>query len=173
MKIRDAHFMEALYVVFVAICLFALSSCSHHKALEKSVDQEAQAQPAIPPGPELSQASGEVIRTAPDLKPEQKQKLEALRVQSSHEMDRLRAEIGQNQLVLVKNLVNPKVGQDKIKIVQSRIMDLEKERSKLWLDTLDEANHILGRRSESDERLYRAFILTEPDPNAVHRTEAQ
>ena len=48
------------------------------------------------------------------------------------------AEIGQNQLVLVKILVNPKVGQDKIKIVQNRIMDLEKERSKLWLDTLDE-----------------------------------
>lgn len=170
---RDSHFVEALYVAFLGFCLVALSSCSHHNQLEKKVDQEAQAEPALEPGPELAKASEEVIFDAPSLKPAQRQKLKELHERATSQMRKIRGEIGQNQLVLVKNLVNPKVGDDKIKIARQRILDLEKERTALWMNNLDEAKKILGRRTESDERLYRAFVLTEPTGVPAVRSEIQ
>lgn len=162
MRFRDAHFIEALYVVFLAFCLVALSSCSYQKNLEKKVEQEAVAEPAVAPGPELSAASEGVIFDAPNLKPEQKEKLKALHARTTEKMTKIREEIGQHQMVLVKNLVNPKSDDNKLKIVREKILDLERERTNLWLNSLDEAKRILGRRTEGDERLYRAFILTEP-----------
>lgn len=163
MKIRDAQFIEVLFVVFLGFCLVALSSCSYSKQIEKKVDQEAASQPAIPPGPALAQASEKVIFDAPNLSPAQKRHLEELHAKASAEMSRIRKEIGQHQLVLVKNLVDPKVADSKLRVVRQRILDLEKERTDLWLQSLDDAKKILGRRTETDEQLYRAF-LSEPPP---------
>ncbi|MGZ3696029.1 MAG: hypothetical protein ACXWQO_18305 [Bdellovibrionota bacterium] len=162
MKFRDAYFVEALYVVFVAFCLVALSSCAYHSQIEKKIDQEAKAQPALPPGPALSRASEAIIAEAPNLTPKQRQALEDLRARSAQEQKSIREQIGQHQLVLVKNLVDPKVSDSEIKVVRQKILGLEKERTNLWLNSLDEAKNILGRRSDGDERVYRAFLMEEP-----------
>jgi hypothetical protein len=162
MKFRDAYFVEVLYVVFLALCLVAVSSCSYHSQLEKKVDQEAKAEPALQPGPELTRASGKALLDAPNLTIDQRTKLQALLSSGSEKMTKIREEIGQNQLVLIKNLVDPKVGEDQIKVSRGKILRLEKERTNLWLNNLEEAKKILGRRDRSDERLYRAFLSEEP-----------
>lgn len=159
---RDNHFMEALYVVFIAFCLLAVSSCARHEKLEERVETQVQAVPPIQPGPQLNRASREILFEAENLTPKQKDQLRALHVKSTREMARLRSEIGRHQLVLTQNLVNPKVPDDQIRIVRQKILDLERQRTERWLTSLDEARRILGRRTEEDQRVYRAFILTEP-----------
>lgn len=174
MRFRNAHFIEALYVVFLAFCLVALSSCSYHSKLEKKVEQEAQAHPALEPGPELTQESRKALLESPTLTAEQRTKLQALLSSGSEKMTKIREQIGQHQLVLVKNLVDPKVDDNQIKISRAKILQLERERTNLWLDNLEEAKKILGRRDRADERLYRAFLTEEPGMEMNNpRTKAQ
>ena len=154
--------MDALYVAFLVLCLVALGSCSSHQAkLEQRVESKAEVEPAVAPGPELNRLTKELLEQA-NLRPTQKRRLEDLQARSSQEMAQLRGEIGKHQLVLVRSLVNPKVGDDEIKVTRQKIMDLEKERMDLWARNLDEAKRILGRRTEGDEKLYRAFVISEP-----------
>jgi hypothetical protein len=162
MRIRDGQFIEALYVVFLAFCLVALSSCSYQARLADNVEKEAQAQPALAPGPELTSESSKAIQNAPNLTSEQRAKLEALLQSGAERMAKIREEIGQHSLLLVKSLVDPKVSEDKIKMTRQKIVNLEKERVELWGKNLDEAKKILGRRDRGDERLYRAFLTEEP-----------
>jgi hypothetical protein len=171
MRYRDMHFMEALYVVFLGFCLVALASCSHHERLEEKVDAKVQAEPALPPGPELNAKGHEVIFDTANLRPSQRKRLNELYSRSTEEMEKIRGEIGKHTLVLLKDLVNPKVGEDEIKLVRQKILDLDRERTDLWLKNLDDAKRILGRRTEQDEKLYRAFLLSEPVGSSPHERD--
>lgn len=174
MRFKDAHFMEALYVVLLGFCVVALSSCAHHEKLEQKVEAEVQAEPRVAPGPELAAKGQEIVLDANNLRPSQKAKLKKLYSKASQEMTDIRTEIGRHQMVLMKDLVDPKVGEDEIKLVKQKILSLERQRTELWLQHLDDAKRILGRRSEADEKLYRPFILSEPrvaEPGAKTQIE--
>jgi len=162
MKLRDPYFIEALYVVFLAFCLVAISSCAHHNMLEKRVNEEVRAEPRLAPGPELAKASGEILFNAPGLSAEQRKRVRgsARSGQPTNEHNSRRnwsAPISASE-----EPGRPQSGRRQIKLVRQQILSLEKERMNLWLDNLDEAKRILGRRAGGDERLYRAFLLEEP-----------
>ncbi|MGZ3651603.1 MAG: hypothetical protein ACXVB9_14815 [Bdellovibrionota bacterium] len=154
---KDAHFMEALYVVFVAFCLVALSSCAHDPKLSKQIHEEASAQPVL--GTEARAEMGEkVIQQAPNLTDSQKAKLEEITLAARTDITGMREEEAKLRLLLVKQLVNPQATDREIEGIKERILELSRKSDKRWVSALDEARQVIGRKTEQDTRFYRAFM---------------
>lgn len=157
---NDAHFMEALYVVFLALCLVLLASCAHDSKLDKKIADETSSLPAMS-ATDRAKAAEKTIESAP-LSEEQKQKLESLALSANTDLQSLRDENSRLRLLLVQQLVNPKADDREIDAIKKRILETDKLSNKRWLAALDDARQVLGRKNEQDRRFYRAFMYEEP-----------
>jgi hypothetical protein len=152
---NDTHFVEALYVVFLAFCCALLASCAHDPALQKKIESKSVQLPALAPQARAD-AAEKTIEAAP-LSEEQKSKLEALTLSTTTELQSLREENARLRLLLVRELVNPQSSDREIDAIKTRILETEKESNKRWISAIDDARQILGRRVPEDRRFYRAF----------------
>jgi hypothetical protein len=149
----------SLLAAIISFSIFVLFACSHQTPLEKEVAAEVAQEQALPAGAPMAKAGQAILFEAPNLSPQQKQRLKDLHLKSSRESEAIRKELSKNQLVLLKSLVNPKAKDEEIDVLKDRIVDLEKQRTKHFLSTLDKAKRILGRKNSDDERFYRAFLF--------------
>jgi hypothetical protein len=157
----------SLLVAVVSFSIFVLFACSHQTPLEKEVAAEVAKEEPLPAGEPMARAGREILFEAPNLSPRQKQRLKDLHLKASKESERIRKELSQNQLVLLKSLVNPKAKDEEIDVLKDRIVSLEQKRTKHFLNTLDKAKMILGRKNSDDERFYRAFLFEPLKPDTL------
>lgn len=145
------------------LCVLAFAACASQSPVEKKV--EAKVQKAMPTSNPL-QLGKETVFESNKLSSSQKKRLKELYGQSTREQERIRRELGKHQTVLMKQLVDPKAKDDEIELLKNRILELERDRTSLFMNTLDRAESILGRKDLQDERFYRAFLMNpvEPDP---------
>jgi hypothetical protein len=128
---NDTHFVEALYVVFLAFCCALLASCAHDPALQKKIESKSVQLPALAPQARAD-AAEKTIEAAP-LSEEQKSKLEALTLSTTTELQSLREENARLRLLLVRELVNPQSSDREIDAIKTRILETEKESNKRWI----------------------------------------
>lgn len=163
MTTRNNQFFAMLYIVMLGFCLVFISSCAGPTAAEKQVAAEVAEVPAVEPGPALNKATKRAIKAAaPELTADQRAKLSKLQAETAREQARIRQDLGKHQLVLVRTLLQPKSSEEEVRILKQRILGLERERSNLFLNSLESAEHILGRRDPMDEQFYRAFLQDPP-----------
>lgn len=156
-----------LLAAVLSFALFLLAACSHETPLEKEVAAEVAQEQPLPAGAPMAKAGRDILFDAPSLNARQKEHLHELYIKASQESQRLHEELSKNQLVLLKSLVNPKAKDEEIEFLKNRIVDLEKQRTKNFLSSLDKAKRILGRRNSDDERFYRAFLFEPLQPDAL------
>lgn len=148
-----------LLMAVVSFSLFVFTACSTTTPLERHVADEVAQEKPLPPGPPMAEAGREILFEAPSLSAQQKERLRQLHASAAQESEKIRKELSKNQLVLMKNLVNPQVKDEEIEVLKDRIVKLEKQRTSHFLTTLDRAKRILGRKNSDDERVYRAFLF--------------
>ena len=137
----------------------AVSGCARKPTpLEQRVASEVAQETPVAPGAPMEEASKEILFEAESLTPRQRQRLEALHAKSMAEAKTLNEELSKNRIVLLKSLVNPAAKNAEIEVLKDRIVSLERKKTRQFLDSLDQANRILGRRSFDDEKVYRAFL---------------
>ena len=157
----------SLLAAVISFSIFVLFACSHQTPLEKEVAAEVAQEKPLPAGEPMARAGHEILFEAPNLSPQQKQRLRDLHLKASKESEQIRKELSQNQLVLLKSLVNPKAKDEEIDVLKDRIVNLEKKRTNHFLTTLDKAKRILGRKNSDDERFYRAFLFEPLKPDTL------
>jgi Spy/CpxP family protein refolding chaperone len=157
----------SLLAAVISFSVFVLFACSHQTPLERDVAAEVAQEQPLPAGEPMAKAGREILFEAPNLSPQQKQRLKDLHVKASQESERIRNELSKNQLVLLKGLVNPKTKDEEIDVLKDRIVKLEKQRTSHFLATLDSAKRILGRKNSDDERFYRAFLFEPLKPDTM------
>lgn len=158
----------SLLAALISFSVFVLFACARHQTpLEKEVAAEVAQEQPLPAGEPMARAGQEILFEAPNLSPQQKQRLKELHVKSSQEFEQIRKELSKNQLVLLKTLVNPKAKDEEIDVLKDRIVKLEKQRTNQFLTTLDKAKRILGRKNSDDERFYRAFLFEPLKPDTL------
>lgn len=163
MTTRNNQFFAMLYIVLLGFCLVFISSCAGQTAAERQVSAEVAEAPAIEPGPALAKATRQALKeAAPELSADQRAKLKKLQAEATAEQTRLRQELGKHQLVLVRTILQPKSSEEEVRILKQRILGLERERTNLFLNSLESAERILGRRDPMDEQFYRAFLQDPP-----------
>lgn len=144
--------------------LAALTGCATEQVVEKRVEEKVR---AAPPAANAMQAGKEAVFESDSLSPEQKKELKKLYGESMKEQARLKKELGKNQMVLMHQLVNPEAKEEEIEILKTRILELEREKSSVFMRTLDQAENILGRKNLQDERFYRAFLMNPVQPDVL------
>ncbi|RZA08351.1 MAG: hypothetical protein EOP11_05090 [Proteobacteria bacterium] len=148
-----------------ALALLALSACAGTTpAVEKKVEQKVR---AAPPAASSMAAAREAVFESDSLSAEQKKSLKKLFSETSAEQARLRTELGKNQTVLMHMLVDANAKEAEIELLKTRILELEREKSSVFMRTLDQAEAILGRKDLQDERFYRAFLMNPVQPDTL------
>lgn len=143
----------------ILISLLALAGCAHQPAVDRKVEQELKAEPAVAPGGPLAAESHRLIMEAPGLAQSQKEKLLALHTRMAGEMKTMREEEGKLKMVFFKTLLNPKAERAELINLRSRIFKLDQKKTNRMLSALEEASKILGRESIDDDHFYRAFLM--------------
>lgn len=152
---------------FFALAALSFSSCATTAPatpVEKRVEEKVR---VAPPTTNPMQVAKEAVFDSDSLSPEQKKALKQLYSETMKEQARLRKELGKNQTVLMKALVNPEAKEDEIEVLKTRILELERERSSVFMRTLDQTENILGRKELQDERFYRAFLMNPSQPDTL------
>ncbi len=167
MKSRNNHFMDAIYVVFLAFCLVILGSCAHDPALEKKINAETQQQPAMNAYGRAVE-SEKAIQAAP-LSEKQKARLDEIRKSTIADLKLINDEESKLRLLLVKQLVNPASDDREIDAIKQKILELNQKGNKRWLSALDDARQAIGRRNEQDAKFYRAFLQDPMPPEDAGR----
>lgn len=152
----DTHFLEALYVVFVAFCLVLLSSCAHDPTMDKRIAEKTANLPALGPIAR-SEAAEKAVAAAP-LSEDKRQKLEQLSLATSSELQALNEQNAKLRLLLVRELMDPTSDDREIDAIKKRILETEHQSNKKWLSALEEARDLLGRKSAQDQRFYKVFM---------------
>lgn len=151
------------FLSFACLSLF-LAACAGTPPVEKRVEAKVK---AAPPTTNPMQAGKDAVFESEALAPEQKKQLKKLYNETTKEQARLAKELGKNQTVLMHQLVSPEAKEEEIEVLKTRILELERERSSVFMRTLDQAESILGRKDLQDERFYRAFLMNPVQPDTL------
>jgi len=150
--------------VLLSFSALALGACATERVVEKRVEERVRVAPSAN---SAMQAGKEAVFESDSLSPEQKKELKKLYTENGKEQARLRKELGKNQTVLMRALVNPEAKEEEIEVLKTRILELEREKSSVFMRTLDQAENILGRKDLQDERFYRAFLMNPTQPDVL------
>jgi hypothetical protein len=161
LRSSPGFFLRAL----TALAVLGFSACAGTTpAVEKKVEQKVR---AAPPAASSMAAAREAVFESESLSAEQKKNLKKLFSDTSAEQARLRTELGKNQTVLMHMLVDPNAKEAEVEVLKTRILELEREKSSVFMRTLDQAESILGRKDLQDERFYRAFLMNPVQPDTL------
>lgn len=142
----------------LALCL-ALAGCAHSAAVDRKVDRELGEEPQAVMGGNVAQESRRIIGESPDLKPEQKLKLLALHARVAGEINQIRGDLGRLKMVFFRTVLSPKAEEAEIQNLKARILRMDRKKTDLMLEALEETRSILGRTSLEDRRLLRALRM--------------
>lgn len=152
------NFSRYLWLPLILSFLTGIYACTS-TSLNKKIDEEVKAEPAVSTGGPLAASGLAVIQESDSLSAGQKQKLTDLTKKMTSEMVNIRTEEARLKMVLFKTIVNPKASNREITIIKNRIIALDRTKTDKMLSALDEAQKIMGRRDERDEKFYRALLM--------------
>jgi hypothetical protein len=157
----DAHFIEALYVVFLAFCLVLLSSCAHDPALQRKIVKEEASVPAL--GDDArAQAAQDTIAASP-LSPQQKMELQRIAASARDDLAKLKEQNEKLRLLLIRQMVNPDASDREVAALKQRILENDQKSDKRWLTAVNDAQRTLGRRTTQDMRFFRQLDPVLPE----------
>lgn len=155
-----------LWLPLMLSFLTGIYACSTSTSLNKKIDAEVKAEPPVATGGPLAASGLAVIQESTTLSAAQKQKLTDLTTKMTSEMVNIRSEEAKLKMVLFKTIVNPKANNREITALKNRIIALDRKKTDKMLSALDEAQKIMGRRDEQDEKFYRAILMDNSEARA-------
>lgn len=153
-------FLKKLWLPFVLVP-FAAYACSHgprHPGSER-LDAKVAAEEPVEMGGPLAAKSYQMISESKDLTQAQKDKLLSLHARMQEEVAANRREMGKLKMTLFRSLMNHDSDPREFSRIKSRILKLDRAKTDKMMSALEEAQKILGRRSQEDERYYRALMM--------------
>jgi Spy/CpxP family protein refolding chaperone len=163
--------IRSLTMLMLSVSAFALIACAGQTSLEKEHPEAARAVKTrvknTPPTANAMRTGSEAVFESTSLSETQKDRLKELYGDNSKEQDRINKDLGKNKAALMKLLVSADAKDTEIEILKNRILELEREKSSLFMSTLDQAEGILGRKDQQNERFYRAFLVNPTDPDIL------
>lgn len=136
----------AALIAFVSI-LPGLAACTHSKAVSERVDARLEAEPELPAGTTASEASRNVIATAPQITEKQRTELLSVHSKMAADVSEIRAEMAKLQVVLFKTVLDPGAEDAAIRNIRRRLIDLDRRRTNRILAALDQAQQIIGQNA--------------------------
>lgn len=149
--------------LLLCLCTFiTIYSCANTNA-NKKIDAEIKAETPIKTSSELTNESLAVINDSASLSDEQKYRLAELTTRVNSEMNKAREEEAKVKIVLFKTIVRPDATNKEITILKNRVIEIDRKKTDRMLSALEEAQKIMGRRDEQDEKFYRAILMDKPN----------
>lgn len=110
-----------------------------------------------------------LIQESNSLTSDQKKRLTELTIKMNDEMNTIRSQESKLKMVLFKTIVNPKAETREITTLKNRVIAPDRQKTNKMLSALDEAQKIMGRRDERDEKFYRSLMLERAEPGTLLR----
>lgn len=133
--------------------------CAHQNSANRVVEEKLQHEPAVAMGGPVAAESRKMIEESPNLTQAQKDRLTALHAQMAGEITKMREDLGKLKMTFFRSFLNPKTEERELRNIRDRIIALDRKKTDRMLTAFEEAKEILGRRSEQDERVFRAFLI--------------
>ncbi len=148
--------------ILLTMLLLALTACASKEA-NRSVDDKLAETPNFHNG-DSSQAMIKDIQNSQEISPTQKSQLLSLHEKLESEAAQYRTQLLKLKVVLLETMLNPKASDKEIQTIRNRLVSLDRERMNKMLAGMEQVQHILGRRTFEDNRVYRAFVTDQNKP---------
>jgi hypothetical protein len=140
----------------VIVILFALTACATKN--DKVLNAKMAEQTEISSRADLRAEAKSAVNENDNLSPEQKEKLNALRVQVSSQMDEINKKSLELRAVLLKDLLAPNYNGKEVVLIKNRMRKLEDKRLSMIFESAEKANLILGRQAALNPQLMQQFL---------------
>ncbi len=144
----------------IKICLFTsvlvLASCASKK--NKALDDKLSKEPEISSRKQLQSRAQASIDNAVNLTAEQKEKLSALRLNVSNQMNEYNKQSLELRSILIKDLLSSNYNHEEVGLIKSRLRKLENKRLSAIFESIEKANVILGREAELNRPVMEEFL---------------
>jgi hypothetical protein len=166
MKVFVNVLSRGLALLGVSLMVVACSSSpTEEQVAEKAVTEKAAQEPVAQSPQQILERAAEQFSSAPGLTAEQKTKLAEVYSRVYIESMGLRREMGQNKSLLFTTLSKPNYKPSEIKVLKSKIVQLDQKRLNLMFEALDDVEKIVGKGNKVPE-VYKHFERFEiPDTN--------
>lgn len=156
-------FPISVFVVCAVLGSPALTSigCAHKSPQDKQVDRRIVAEPELEGKAALELRNDRALENATGLTPSERQKLTQLRDATRAKLDALSEESLKIRSLLVQDVVNPDSDPSGITLLKNKLKDTENKKVSIYLEGIDQANSVLGRRThpiEQRERILRNLM---------------
>lgn len=139
-----------------------LSACASSQ-VEHNLDAKLAATPPVKGRSELRAEVEAMIRSAPDLTPEQRKRLAILEDSAQKQSELLREEVLRLRAVLIQDVLAKNYSEADVNAVKNKLTETEEARLHLFFLTVNNANTILGRwgskRERQDDQFYHEMML--------------
>lgn len=163
MQGRIPPFSTSVFLVSVLLGPLGLTTlgCAHKTPEERQVERRIASEPQIKDKAALETRNDRAIDQAMGLSDEERHKLTVLRDSNRARVDALSEESLKIRSLLVQDIVNPDSDPSEITLLKNKLKETENKKVAIYLEGIDEANSLLGRRThpiEQRERIMRVFM---------------
>ncbi|MGZ3788107.1 MAG: hypothetical protein ACXVLQ_06260 [Bacteriovorax sp.] len=146
--------------IFLLFVLIFLCSCAAQKLAEKKIEKEIQSEQTVKRS-EVAENTREYILKSETLSELQKKGLLSLFDKTNAELKSTGEEINKAKLVLIKTILEPKVNEREVSILNKKLKKLSKKRMDLDSKSFAEARKIIDPLKEVRDRefLYNSFLM--------------
>lgn len=145
----------------IILLLFLLNfvSCASQKVAEKKIEQEIQSEKVTTPS-DVTEYVHDYIQKSSTITALQKKDLINLFDKSNSELKATTEEVDKAKVVLMKTMLEPKVNEREVYILNSKIKKLNKQKLNLDYRYFKEARRIIDPLKEIRDRefLYNSFL---------------
>jgi len=149
--------------MFLSLALFSSSivvgCATGNKELNTKLSQETE----VKKRSDLGQEATGLIASNPKLTNSQKTQLFALRDSVKAQMDQIQSDSLKLRAVLIREVLSPNYSSKEARLIERRMAKLDSKRTSVILNTIDEANRILGRMDELDREEFLFDLMENRD----------
>lgn len=136
--------------------VLALQGCAH-SAIEKRIDEKVAEETTVKSQADLAQEAEKLIQASPDLSPDQKAKLMALRNSIRTQNELLLDQSLKLRSILIKDLLASDYDRKEVDWIKKKIRSIENKRISILFDGVEQANAILGRQITKNQHVVHDF----------------
>ena len=149
---------KRLFTLVPLVCaVFLVSGCSHQK-LDQKLNERLEVETNIKSSNDLSIEAVSLIEAAPNLTAEQRTRLLSLQQVLRKQLNVMRDQSLRLQAVLLIDLVDPQYRTEEVELIEDRLKDVESKKVAAILNTVEQANTILGHESLQHQRVLQALL---------------
>lgn len=141
---------SSFYLGLVLIAAAFGTGCA--TGADKRVDQQVSNE-KIQTNQQLRTEAKQIIEETPGLSPDQRSRLDSLRIQTQNDMAALNAESVKLRAVLIENVFSKKERSVEVKTIKSRLKKVEDKKLEVTFNAVDKAYTILGKQAVDNQRM--------------------